>query len=103
MSTATPPPIPPTEEKSQATLSLILSIVGLLCCGPLSIAAWVIAAGERKAIAEGRRPKNGESIATIALVLAIIGTIFLAFGLVWIFFMGGLAAILAAAGAASSR
>ena len=98
MSSATPPPASPTAEKSQAQLALILGILGILCCGPLSVIAWVLANTERKAIREGRRPQDGDTLATIALILGIIGTIFLAFGLVWIFFMGGLAILGAAFG-----
>lgn len=103
MSTATPPPISATPEKSKATMALVLSILGILCCGPLSVAAWVLAAGERKAISEGRRPREGDTLAVIALVLGIIGTIFFAFSLVWVFFLGGLAMLGTLVGAASSH
>ena len=98
MSTAAPPPVSSQYEKSKAVTALVLSILGILCCGPLSVIAWVLANTERKAIREGRRPQDGDTLATIALILGIIGTIFLAFGLVWIFFMGGLAILGAAFG-----
>jgi len=103
MSTAAPPPVSSQYEKSKAVTALVLSILGILCCGPLSVAAWVLAAGERKAIAEGRRPREGDTVAVIALVLAIIGTIFLAFSLVWVFFLGGLAMLGTIVGAATSH
>jgi hypothetical protein len=98
MSSAVPPPYPPPGTKSQAQTALVLSIVGLLCCAPLSPVAWVMANNEIKAIREGRLPETTNSLATIAMVLGIIGTLFLVLAMLWVFFFGGLAVLAALAG-----
>jgi hypothetical protein len=80
---------------SQAITALVLSLLGVLtCCGTiLSPVAWYLAAQEQQAIREGRAPAAGEALTKIALILGIIGTIALALGLLWIFFLGGMAVL----------
>ena len=70
-------------EQSQATTILVLGILGLVCCGPLGIAAWVMGNRELQAIDAGlRNPENrgtanaGRIIGIIATVLLILLTIF---------------------------
>jgi uncharacterized membrane protein len=98
MSSTAPPLYPPAGTKSQAQTALVLSILGLLCCGPLSPVAWVMANAELKAIREGRLPETTNTLATIAMVLGILGTIFFVFALMWVFFFGGLAMLAALVG-----
>lgn len=79
-----PQPTPPQyfAEKSQATLALILGIVGLIACTIVSPVAWVIGNNEVKAIDAGRRAPDGRQMATIGKVLGIIGTIMLGLAVV---------------------
>lgn len=78
-----PPPPPPVvpgggyPDKSQATLALVLSILGL-CCWPTAIAGIVIANSEKQGIANGRRDPGTGGTAQAAFV---IGIVMLAIGL----------------------
>ena len=76
----------------RGTLILVLGILGLVICGPLGIAAWVMGAGDLKQIDAGTMDPAGRSttqagkicgiIATILLILgAIIGVLFFLFGI----------------------
>jgi hypothetical protein len=80
---------------SQAITALVIGLIGILtCCGTiLSPVAWYLGSQEQKAIREGRSPAAGEALAKIAMILGIVGTVFLALLILWIFLMGGLAVI----------
>jgi hypothetical protein len=97
------PPPPGTAEKgsSRATTSLILGILGFVCCQLCAPFAWYMGNQEIKAIKAGQSPAAGQGFATAGMVLGIIGTIFLVFGILWIFFFGGMAILSAMSGAAS--
>lgn len=85
---------------SQAITALVLGILGIVtCCGILSPIAWYLGSQEQKAIREGRSPAAGEATAKVATILGIVGTVMMVFGLLWVFFWGGLAVLSAMAGA----
>jgi hypothetical protein len=86
-----PPAAPPASGRAIAIL--VLAIVGLLCCPLTAPVAWVMGQMELKAIAAGAAPQADQSLAQIGMVLGILGTVLLAFGLLWIFLFGGLAAL----------
>jgi hypothetical protein len=74
----------------RGTLVLVLGILGLVVCGPLGIAAWVMGSGDLKQMDAGTMDPSGRSTTNagkicgmIATILMIIGVIFfiLAFGL----------------------
>jgi ABC-type Fe3+ transport system permease subunit len=71
----------PYPEQSQATTILILGIIGLVCCGPLGIAAWIMGNRELEAIDEGRRNPEQRSTANAGRIIGIIATILWALGL----------------------
>jgi len=78
----TPPPTPPVaapveKASGKAVASLVLGIIGVLCCGLLAPVAWILAAQERKAIEEGKSPAAGSGLATAGFILGIIGTVLL--------------------------
>lgn len=82
----------PQSASSQAITALVLGILGIVtCCGILSPIAWYLGNQEQKAIREGRSPAAGQGLAQAAVVLGIVGTILMAFGLLWVFFWGGMA------------
>jgi uncharacterized Tic20 family protein len=78
-------------EASQATLALILGIVGLLLFSPLGPFAWWLGGKEKKAIDAGRRDPANRGQAVAGWVLGIIATIFLILGviftIIWIVFI----------------
>ena len=51
----------------RGTLILVLGIVGLVCCFPVGIAAWIMGNGDLKAMAEGRMDPTGEGMTKAGL------------------------------------
>ncbi|MEX1038967.1 MAG: DUF4190 domain-containing protein [Acidimicrobiia bacterium] len=69
-------------EQSQATTILVLGILGLICCVPFGIAAWVMGNRELEAIDSGRRnPENrgsanaGRIMGIVSVALWVIGAV----------------------------
>lgn len=78
---AAPPPPPNVwpgtyPEASQATLALVLGIIGIVGCGLASPFAWWIGQGEVRAIDEGRRSPENRGTGNAGRVLGIVGTAF---------------------------
>jgi hypothetical protein len=94
-STQTVPPAPPAggSASGRATTSLIMGILGVICCGLLAPVAWYLGSQELQAIAAGQSSAAGEGLAKAGKILGIIGTVLLILSLVWIFFAGGMAVI----------
>jgi hypothetical protein len=94
-----PPPLPPApaSASNQAITALAVGILGVICCGLLAPVAWYLGTAEERAIREGRSPATGQGMATAGKILGIIGTVLLVigllFGVLWILFLGGLAAV----------
>lgn len=89
-----PPPVPPGgfpanqyPESSNALLALILSIANFVVCPVLAPIAWVIASKELSAIEAGRRDPTKRDQANAGRILGIIGTVLLALGVVFLFFV----------------
>ena len=80
-----------SEASNKPTISLILGILGIVCCGLLAPVAWVMGSQELKAIKAGTSAASGEGLAKAGMILGIIGTVLLLFGILWIFFAGGMA------------
>lgn len=66
---------PPND--SQATLALVLGIVGVVCCYFLGPVALFIGNSSRQRIQASGGTVGGEGMATAGFVLGIIGTVFL--------------------------
>src|SRR5689334_7312997 len=90
-----PPPAPPAAPtaagSSRATTTLVLGILGFLCCQLCAPFAWYFGKKEVQVIKDGTSPAAGQGFAMAGMVLGIIGTILLVLGVIWIFFAGGLA------------
>lgn len=71
------PESPAFPEASQASTALVLSIVGLVCCQILGIAAWIMANNELEAIKAGKRNPANEGTATAARIIGIVATVLL--------------------------
>jgi hypothetical protein len=89
-------------KSSRATTSLVLGILGFLCCQLCAPFAWYMGKQELAAIRAGTAPASGEGSAKAGMILGLIGTILLILTLVWIFGFGGWAMIQAMRGAQGS-
>jgi hypothetical protein len=69
-------------ESSQASTALILGILGIVCCGPLAVVAWIMANNEQQGIASGRRNPQNEGTANAARIVGIVGTVLFGVGLI---------------------
>jgi uncharacterized Tic20 family protein len=67
-------------EDSQATVALVLGILGLVLCQILGPIAWVMGNNEVNAIDAGKRNPANRSTAQAGKILGIIGTVFLIIG-----------------------
>ena len=77
---AIPNAVPQSPSASaRAYASLVLGLLGLLVCILLAPLAWYLGAAESKDIRAGLAPAGGEPIATIGMVLGIIGSVLLGF------------------------
>jgi len=77
----------------RGTLILVLGILGIVLCGPLAIAAWVMGAGDLKQIDAGTMDPAGRGTTQAGKICGIIGTILLivtivAVGIVFVLGMG---------------
>lgn len=68
------------QEDSQATVALVLGILGLVLCGILAPFAWNIGSKELAGIEAGRRDPSNRGVAQAGRILGIIGTILLGLG-----------------------
>lgn len=77
----------PYPEASQATTVLVLGILGLpFFCGVLAPFAWVMGNRELAAIDSGLRPPENRGTANAGRILGIVGTVFLAIGVLFVLF-----------------
>ncbi|MEO8198465.1 MAG: DUF4190 domain-containing protein [Thermoanaerobaculia bacterium] len=95
------PPPPAGKASSRATTALILGIVGLVCCPLCGPFAWFMGMQEGKAIKAGQSSAAGQGLATVGMVLGILGTLYFVFVLLWVLFFGGMAMLSALSSAAS--
>ena len=80
-----------------ATLILVLGIVGIVaCCHLLGPVVWYMGKKELQGIAEGRIVAANEGTAKAGMILGIIGTVLLVVGILSFFVFGGLALLGAA-------
>ena len=81
----------------RATTVLILGILGLIVCGPLAIAAWVMGNSDLKEMDAGTMDPSGRGTTNAGKICGIIGTILLIISLIMVvvFLMFGFAAALA--------
>lgn len=93
MEPSVPPPPAPQANSSRATTALVLGILGFVCCQLCAPFAWYIGNQELKAIRAGASSMAGEGSAKAGMILGIIGSALLVFGLIWIFVFGGMAIV----------
>lgn len=80
-------------EHPKGTTILILGILGLVCCSPLGVAAFFMGNTALKEIdaAPGRYSNRG--VVQAGRICGIISCVLLALSILWLFALGGLAAI----------
>jgi hypothetical protein len=66
----------------RGTLILVLGILGLVICGPVGIAAWVMGTGDLKAMDAGTMDPSGRSLTNAGRICGIIATALTAIGVV---------------------
>jgi hypothetical protein len=69
-------------EPHRANTILVLGILGIVCCQPLGIAAWLMGSGDLKKMRAGMMDRSGESTTNVGYILGIIGTVLFALSLV---------------------
>ena len=79
-----PPPPPGGGEvgSDNATLALILGIIGVVCCAPAGVAAFIMGNNAKKEAERTGRPLN--STMKGARILGIIACVFLAIGILFL-------------------
>lgn len=65
----------------RGTLILVLGILGLVLCGPLGIAAWIMGQGDLKEMDAGQMDPSGRSLTNAGRICGIIATILFALGI----------------------
>ena len=64
----------------RGTLILVLGILGLVICGPLGIAAWVMGNGDLKEMDAGALDPSGRSMTNAGRICGMIATILMIVG-----------------------
>jgi len=100
-SAAVPPPPPPGgwvqplhaySKKSTAGWSLGLSIAGILCCGPLSIAGLIMGKSEMNSIDNGLADPRNRGTAKAAFIVGVVAVSIWALIVVLYLVIGGIIA-----------
>jgi hypothetical protein len=75
----------------RGTLILVLGILGLIVCGPLGIAAWLMGSADLKEMDAGTMDPAGRGNTNAGKICGIIATVLMAISVVilGIFFMAG--------------
>ena len=93
-----PPPLPgggmggPVDHPKGITV-LVLGILSIVCCSPLGIVALIMGNNALREIDAQPGRYSNRQIVQIGRILGIIGIVLLVLGLIWVLFLGGLAAI----------
>ena len=73
----------------RATTILVLGILGLVICGPLGIAAWIMGSGDLKEMDAGTMDPSGRGMTQAGKICGLIATVLLAIGILFgILFLG---------------
>ena len=74
-------------ESSQATMALIFSLSGLICCITAPVGAY-LGYAEKKGIDEGRRDPSNRGVAQGAFIVGLILTALAALGILFVLVVG---------------
>ena len=74
--------------EGRGTLILILGILGLVCCMPCGIVAWVMGSADMKRIAAGQIPESERALTQVGMILGIVAVVLAVISLViWVLWM----------------
>lgn len=92
---AVPPAGAPPQKSNRAVIALVLGILGIFCCGPLSsIPGIIVAKMEMDAIARGEASADNLGMAKAAFWVSIAATALSVLGIcAYVAFMGSLAGL----------
>ena len=85
-------------EPHRGAVSLVLGILGLLVCGFIGIAAWLMGKSDLEKMKRGRMDREGEGLTKAGYILGLVAVILMAVGLVIFLAMMVLGFGMAAAG-----
>ncbi|HTY87814.1 MAG TPA: hypothetical protein VMB80_10145 [Candidatus Acidoferrum sp.] len=66
----------------RGTLILVLGILGLVVCGPLGIAAWIMGSGDLKQMDAGTMDPAGRGTTQAGKICGIVATVLLVLGVI---------------------
>lgn len=80
-------------EPHRGTAIFVLGLLGLvMSCGIFGVIAWVMANPDLEKMRAGRMDRSGEGLTVAGKILGIISVVLMLLVVVWILFLGGLAA-----------
>ena len=98
-----PPPPPPSGggapgpiDHPKGVTILVLGILGLVCCQPVGIAAWLMGNNVMQEIDADPSRYANRQLVQIGRILGIVATVLFALTLIWVLFFGGLAVLTSA-------
>lgn len=65
-------------------LILALGIIGLVACGPVGIAAWIMGNNDMKAMEAGQMDPEGKQLTQVGKILGMVATAFLILGMCFV-------------------
>jgi len=71
---------PDYEQEHRGGLILALGIIGLVACGPVGIAAWIMGNNDMKAMDAGYMDPEGRQLTQVGKILGMVATIFVIIG-----------------------
>ena len=89
------PPMSGGGGQVNATLLLVLGILGIICCGFLAPVTWVMSNSAMATLNAGGGQESDRTMVNIARILGIVGTVLLVISILWLVLGGGLAALTA--------
>jgi hypothetical protein len=72
---------------------LVLGILSIVCCSPLGIVALIMGNNALKEIDAQPGRYSNRQLVQIGRILGIVGIVFLVLSIIWLLFLGGLAAV----------
>ena len=68
--------------QGRGTTILTLGIIGIVCCMPCGIAAWIMGSGDLKSIDAGQIPESERQLTQVGMILGMVSVGLWAVGIV---------------------
>ena len=86
----------------RGTMILIFGIIGIVCCLPFGIAAWIMGKGDLAKMDAGQMDPAGRSNTNVGRILGMINVALIVVGCIGGLLFGGLGLLAGIAGAAAN-